>query len=263
VAALVASRALLSGALVFVAAVLKLFPIFAVGLLLRRARWLVAGAVLAGFAIYALGTLSTIREIRKTVPQVNDTSFGVRRFSDWASAALSGHSSPLGWDVAVVVLALVAAILLRGRLRAHLPPGNDRALDLFWAGACVYVGSYAFFRSFDYRLAFALLTFPQLLRWARSRSLVAVVTLLGLFGAFWLDAPWRGVPVLSFLAHSHVVSLPPVVAAQLLLFLGLLGGLAATAPPLPHAVRSRTTRQREASSGAAGASSVSSVRSGR
>ena len=54
------------------------------------------------------------------VPQVNDTSFGVRRFSDWASAAVGGHSSPVGWDVAVVVVAFVAAILLRRRLRPQL-----------------------------------------------------------------------------------------------------------------------------------------------
>src|SRR5581483_4491573 len=111
-----------------------------------------------------------------------------------------------------------------------LPQGRDRELDFFWVGACIYAGSYALFRSFDYRLAFALLTVPQLLRW--SRSVVGVVTLLALFGALWLDAPWSGVPVLGFLAHSHFVSLPPVVGSQLVLFAGLVAGLAATAPPL-------------------------------
>ena len=146
---------------------------------------------------------------------------------------------------------------------ALLPETGTRELDLFWAGACVYVGSYVFFRSFDYRLAFALMTFPQLVRWARARSLIAVVTLVAFFGTLWLDAPWHGVPLLGWLQHSHVVSLPPVVASQLVLFLGLAAGLAATAPQLPYAVRSRTTRQRDASSGAAGASTVSSARSGR
>src|SRR5581483_7836588 len=270
-AALVAGRALVAGVLVFVAAVLKLFPIFAVGLLLRRARraaWLVGAAVLAGFAIYAAGTLDTIREIRRVVPQVNDTSFGVRRFSDWAAAALTGHSSPVVWDAAVVVAAVVVALLLRRRLRAHLAPGGERELDLFWAGACVYVASYALYRSFDYRLCFVLMTVPLLLRWSRQRRALAAVTLLALFGTLWLDAPWRGVPLLSWLARSHVVALPPVVLAQLVLFLGLVAGLVATAPTavpfrVPQLVRSRTTRQRDARSGAAGASSVSSARSGR
>ncbi len=270
-AALVAGRALVAGVLVLVAAVLKLFPIFAVGLLLRRARraaWLVGAAVLAGFAIYAAGTLDTIREIRRVVPQVNDTSFGVRRFSDWAAAALTGHSSPVVWDAAVVVAAVVVALLLRRRLRAHLAPGGERELDLFWAGACVYVASYALYRSFDYRLCFVLMTVPLLLRWSRQRRALAAVTLLALFGTLWLDAPWRGVPLLSWLARSHVVALPPVVLAQLVLFLGLVAGLVATAPTavpfrVPQLVRSRTTRQRDARSGAAGASSVSSARSGR
>ncbi|HZQ02861.1 MAG TPA: hypothetical protein VFA88_02450, partial [Gaiellaceae bacterium] len=143
-----------------------------------------------------------------------------------------------------------------------------RELDLFWAGASVYVGSYALYRSFDYRLCVVLMTVPLLLRWARERRAVAAVTLLALFGSLWLDAPWSGVPVLGWLAHSHVVSLPPVVLAQLVLFLGLVAGLVATAPAavpfrLPQLVRSSTTRQREARSGAAGASSVSSARSGR
>ena len=270
-AALVAGRVFVSGALIFVAAVLKLFPIFAVGVLLRRVQrtaWIAAGAVLVGFAMYAAATLGTIREIARVVPQVNDQSFGVRRFSDWASAAVTGHSSPVGWDVAVVVVAVVVAVLLRRRLRAHLPPSGARDLDLFWVGACVYVASYALYRSFDYRLCFVLMTFPQLLRWARDRSLVGVVTLLALFGAVWLDPAWSGVPALAWLAHSHVVALPPVVLSQLVLFLGLVAGLVATAPTtvpfrLPQLVRSSTTRQREASSGAAGASSVSSARSGR
>jgi hypothetical protein len=255
VAALVAARRLvLSGALVFLAAVLKLFPIFAVGVLLRRASrraWTVAVVVLAGFAIYALGTLDTIRQIRRAVPQVNDTSFGVRRFSEWASAALTGHSSAVGWDVAVVVVAFVAAILLRRRLRARLTANGDRGLDLFWVGACVYIGSYAFFRSFDYRLAFVLMAFPQLLRWARDRSVVAVVTLVALLGTLWLDAPWQGVAVLGWLAHSHVVSLPPVVAAQLVLFLGLVAGVVATAPTsVPFRVPRPARPRREAMPGA-------------
>ncbi|MBV8395822.1 MAG: hypothetical protein JO064_06140, partial [Actinobacteria bacterium] len=221
VAAIYASRAVLAAAVVELAAALKLFPIFAVGLLLRRRYWLISGAVLVAFAAYALGTLSTIREIRKTVPQVNDTSFGLRRFSEWAAAAVTAHSSPVGWDVAVALVTLAAVVLLRNRLRALLPETGTRELDLFWAGACVYVGSYVFFRSFDYRLAFALMTFPQLVRWARARSWIAVVTLVAFFGTLWLDAPWHGVPLLGWLQHSHVVSLPPVVASQLVLFLGL------------------------------------------
>ena len=58
-------------------------------------------------------------------------------------------------------------------------------------------------------------------------------------------------------------TLPPAVACQLVLFIGLAAGLIATAPTALYAVRSRTTRQREASSGAAGVSSASSARSGR
>jgi hypothetical protein len=232
-------RRLVADTLVFLAAVLKLFPILAIGFLIRRAQrvaWIGAAAVLGGFAVYVVATRSYIREIFRAVPQVNDVSFGVRRFSEWASAALTDRPSLRAWDVAIVLAVLVVLILLRRPLRAHLPGGLYgaalRDLDLFWAGACIYVGSYAVFRSFDYRLAFVLLTLPQLLRWSREWRWLGIVTVLALFGTLWLDTPWTGVPVIGSLlrASKHVSTLPPAVAAQLVLFAGLLGGLIATAP---------------------------------
>jgi hypothetical protein len=247
-AALVAPRAIVSGALVFLAAVLKLYPIFAVGFLLRRPtrrNWTVAGVVLAGFTVYAVGTLDTIREIRKAVPEVDTTSFGLRRFSDWLAARVAGHSSPAGWDVAIVLVAFAAAFLLRRGLRRQLPQENDRTLDLFWVGACVYIGSYALYRSFDYRLAFVLMCLPQLLQWAREGSAVAFVSVVALFGALWLDTPWTGVPVLGWLAHSHVVSLQPAVASQLLLFFGLVAAVVATAPTSVPFRPTRSARSRQ------------------
>ena len=177
-----------TAALVFLAAVLKLFPILAVGVLLRRPQrlaWAAAAAVVAGFAIYVAATRHTIRELFRAVPQVNDYSFGVRRASEWASGAVTSRPPLRGWDVAIVVGVAVVVLLARRPLRTHLANGADRELDCFWAGACIYVGSYAVFRSFDYRLAFVLLTIPQLVRWAVARRWLAVVTLVALFGTLW------------------------------------------------------------------------------
>jgi hypothetical protein len=269
---------LVSDALVLLAAVLKLFPILAVGFLLprlQRLAWVGAAAVLSAFAIDVVATRGYIREIFRAVPQVNDTSFGVRRFSEWASAALTDRPSLREWDIAVVIAVFAVLFLVRRPLRAHLAgavgdAAAARDLDLFWAGACIYVGSYAVFRSFDYRLVFVLLTLPQLLRWVSARRWLAVATVLALFGTLWLDTPWTGVPVVgcALAAWKHLSTLPPAVAAQLVLFIGLVGGLVATAPTSlpfrrPQLARSSTTRQRQASSGAAGASTASSTRSGR
>lgn len=269
---------LVADGLVLLAAVLKLFPILAVGFLVRRSQrvaWAGAAAVLGAFAIDVVATRDNIRALLRAVPQVNDTSFGLRRFSEWASAALTDRPALRVWDIVVVIAVLVALFLVRRPLRAHLGGAVEdaaaaRDLDLFWAGACIYVGSYALFRSFDYRLVFVLPTLPQLLRWAGARRWFGIATALALFGTLWLDTPWTGVPVVgaALEAWKHVWTLPPAVASQLVLFIGLAGGLVATAPGIlpfwrPQAARSTTTRQRAASSGAAGASAASSTRSGR
>jgi hypothetical protein len=105
----------------------------------------------------------------------------------------------------------------------------------------VYVGCYALFRSFDYRLAFALMTVPQLTRWAGERSVLAAATLVGLFGALWLDTAWSGVPAIGAALHGWEratrtggAALPLAAISQLVLFAGLAAGLVATAPVRPR-----------------------------
>jgi glycosyl transferase family 87 len=255
-AVLVSSRqrvgTLLADALVLLAAVLKLFPILAAGFLVRRSRraaWVGAAVVLGAFAIDVVATRDNIRALAHAVPQVDDTSYGLRRFSEWASAALTDQPSLRVWDIAIVIAVLVAVGALRRPLRAHLGAAVEdavsaRDLDLFWAGALIYIGSYALFRSFDYRLVFVLPALPQLLRWAGARRWLGIVTLLALFGTLWLDAPWAGVPVIGAAldAWKHVSTLPPAVAAQLVLFIGFAGGLVATAPAFLPSWRSQTVR---------------------
>lgn len=236
-----------ANALVLLAGVLKLFPILAVGFLLRRperAARIGAGAVIGAFLVYVLATRAYIRRIFDAVPQVDGTSFGVRRVSEWVSAVLGDNSSLREWDLVVLGLVVVVVVVARRPLRARLtPPGDDAAaardLDLFWAGACVYIGSYAAFRSFDYRLVFVLMTVPQLVRWAGAGRWLAVATVVGLFGALWLDTAWAGVPVVGGAlsgwdgltrAGPPGQPLPLAAISQLVLFAGLVGGLLATAP---------------------------------
>ncbi len=251
-------RSIASHALILFAAVLKLYPIFAAGWLIRRpSRRAAIGfcAVLGGFALYALATLGDIRTLQRVTPESDTNSYGVRLFSEWLTAGVyaaarrvgTGSVEQLGlraWDLGVAALVVVAALLARRRLRAQLPDDPDphvqRELDLFVAGAGVYVCSYALFRSFDYRLVFLLLTVPQLLRWAGRRRPLALVSLAALLGVLWLDADLTAkVPGLgralrawndgSTFAPFHR-PLPLSFLAQLVLFAGLVCCLVATVP---------------------------------
>jgi hypothetical protein len=243
---------ILADALIGLAAVLKIFPIFATGFLaLRRSRrgLISIVAILVGFAAYAVAIRHELSQIRQALPQRNEYSYGLRRFSDWVSAGVEGSkaksASLPSWDVLVVVVVVVVAWLSARRIRPGLQPEEDpdpaalRDLDLFWAGACVYIGTYAIARNYDYRLVFCLMTVPQLCRWVAAGSKLAGGAVAGLLGVMWLDADWISYPGIRSLLdrwdHFTEVGptsqiLPLAAIAQLWLFIALVVLLAATAP---------------------------------
>jgi hypothetical protein len=184
--------------LLLLAAMLKLFPAFAWGPIVRqRPRFAIVGAagVTLGFVAYAVVTLDDIREIRRVSPQSDTFSYGVGPLAD---IDRFGSMSKLAFEVGAAVVAVAAAVLLAwisGRLGS---PEEVHSADAFCVGAGVYCGSYLFFYNFDYRLIFLLLTLPQLLRATRVRRARLPFPVLGL--ALVLVCSWLG------------TSLPPLPA---------------------------------------------------
>jgi len=225
-----------ASALILVAAILKLFPIAAVGMLTGLPRRVAAasiGSVLAIFAVYAAGTFGDVRTIDRVLPQDDEYAYGVHITGDWL-----GHFAGAGsvWDAALVVSAIVAALAVRRPVSMRLAMASSRELDLFCAGAGVYVATFALVRSADYRLVFLLLTVPQLARWAAARRVLAIATLGGVLVTLWFPTewPWANVPVVEDILrrwNSAVVAggeiLPPAAPAQVLAFAGLACLLAA------------------------------------
>ena len=239
---------LLAHGLLLFAAILKLFPIFAIGVLLRqpRRRALIGfGAVVVCFGLYLVAIRSELRTLARVTPQPDTFAYGLLIISQWfaaGTAAITSLSHARAWQAALLVLIVAAALLAQRRGRIQLPratgPAAQRDLDLFVAGAGVYVCSYALFRNFDYRLVFLLLTIPQLVRWAAERRPLAVLPLAALLATLWLDSNMTSqVPLLGRALHSwdnltnvepFDQPLPIALIAQLVLFAGLtacLGGL--------------------------------------
>ena len=237
-----------SGAALLVAAMLKLFPVFATGFLLRRAerqRVMTAVAVLALFAVYVIALQHQLREVVSAVPQSDSFSYGVRRISEWTSAVMTKSVSASlrsfrAWDVVLILGAVGAGVLVARRLRlaSWINAGaTERDLDLFWAGACTYALTYPIARSFDYQLVFLLPTIPQLVHWARAGSRFALLTIAAEIVVTWLDE-WTRPPLLGSPLHwwdrltsvgPDAQQLPIVLSAQLVLFGALVAWLAATA----------------------------------
>ena len=186
-----------ASALILVAAVLKLFPIAAVGMLARlprRAAVMCVASVVGLFAVYAAATYRDIQTIERVLPQGDEYAYGLHIFGSWL-----GRPRRAGTDVGcyLVILAIAAAMAFRRWLHNHLGTGPARELDLFWAGAGIYVATFVLGRSSDYRLVFLLLTIPQLARWASARRALPIITLCGILLTLWLPSPWSNVPVLN------------------------------------------------------------------
>ena len=238
-------------ALLFFAAILKLYPVFAIGAFVRRATRtsLVASlVVVAGFVVYLAATAHYVHEILTSIQPPSTLAFGVRRLTMWFSAlaerVLGGFGWFRPWDVVLALIGIGLGWLCARRLAGPIgarpvEPGAARDLDLFWAGACIYVGSYLVFVNQDYRLIFLLLTVPQIGRWAHERRGLAFVSVAALLVTLWLDV-WSGIPnsrpALDWWERITAVGsgvLPVAVIGQFVLFVSLIGWLIATAPAVP------------------------------
>lgn len=184
-------------AAIVLAGVLKLFPAFALAVLVRRrARWAALAASAVVLAVYAAATLDDIRTLRSVIPREVKNSYGAGVVSQalneagvsWAQSAASVRYIRLG--VIAAGLLLAAVLVLRTGGRGTSSP-SERRLDAFWAGAAVYAGTYLFGSNFDYRLVFLILCVPQLCTWARegdSPAPLPAVAVVAIVGTFWLSS---------------------------------------------------------------------------
>jgi hypothetical protein len=233
--------AVVSPMLVLAAAVLKVYGVFALpAFVLTRQRTAARTALVCVgvFAVYAALTVRDIVHIAKIAPQGVLYSYGARILpahvyhligpDHWAGPAI------LKQLIAGVPLAvLTGALALRVRRRYGTDPGADNgsALLALHLGTLIFLGTFAAGNNFDYRLVFLLLTFPQLLAWARTPthrlSSLAVATLLAILVLLWVGslsemlALWDEIAswiAAGLLAAVGAATLPPLrtLAATLL-----------------------------------------------
>jgi hypothetical protein len=171
---------ILSPFLVLVAATGKLYPVFglpAYALLRHRRAAMAAAACGLLFLAYVAVTLDDVKTVATTATQGQHYSYGARILigrayhlvagQDWQGASMAAQA------LAAIPL-LLLAVFLWVWLRRRLGPGAGDAaqaptaeLLAFYLGALLYVGTFAVFRNYDYRLVYLLLTLPQLMRGVR------------------------------------------------------------------------------------------------
>jgi hypothetical protein len=170
----------MSFSLISVATLLKVYPVaaFSVFLTLKPESW---KRVIGLVCIVVIGFAATAGELNRVgqlIPQPWDIAVGSKVFlfavidnyksSAWSETVESNLTA--FWATAVGIGIVVALFLTKFLLRKNLS-GNDRhpiILHLFVVGASIYSLCFITSSSYDYRLIFLLLVFPQLFFWRSS-----------------------------------------------------------------------------------------------
>ncbi len=240
----VARRPTLGAGIVGLAALLKLYPIFALTALFggeRPKALRLAAVVGAGFCFYAWSTRDDLALIAANTQHWPPISYGIEIAPRWLAQNLGqnvGFARGLFLAAAYLAAAavLAASARLRGRVRIE-DRESARSSAAFRVGASVYVGSFLLGSNFDYRLLFLLFTLPRLSAWAsveepvlrRAARATLGILLLLLWSSLWRrglaqfpagDALGRALDeALTWcawcaLASGLVLSLPPLRASS-------------------------------------------------
>jgi hypothetical protein len=198
----------LRAATIFVAAVLKLFPIFAAVCFLPRraaagANWSRLLYALAIGLLFAGYLLIYHADIRHVLVNTEKAGAGAQSYGVWVLNFLANERFPqLGVSEPLIytafAIALVAILSFFRPLTSLLQTRDssngdlDFAETLFLAGGGIYVVSFLTAANWDYRMIFCLLTIPFLLRMENVyvRWLFAICLLLGL--NYFLLVSWGG-----------------------------------------------------------------------
>lgn len=196
------TRAFAYGALLL-AAMLKLYPLFASGVLLRQGpRRALEGclAVLVPFAVYALLTWDDLVVTAENMSRSVHFSWGASVLPlDLGATGRTERLLVAAGLVGGLVLSAALAALWRDRPRSGAAH-EARSLDAFWIGAGVYVGTFAVGNNYNYKLVCLIFVVPQLLRWTReaqSRVPAAPLALLATVATFWLGVETPIFPVVG------------------------------------------------------------------
>ena len=167
-------------AILFVAALLKLYPVLCWPALVRtRGTLVLAGVLAAAFVLLLQDELSAIHRAQ---PMRAYLSYGSASYA--YAFKVMGHVTVPGLLIsAVLVLASLAMLLLfAGHIRFVQDERFEARRRLFYAGAFVFLGTFVLGSNWDYRLAFLLFCVPLLatLESATFRRALLAILLLSL-----------------------------------------------------------------------------------
>jgi hypothetical protein len=174
----------LAAFLLALSSIIKLFPFFGITVLFKESRnrflVLLAGC-LAVLVLYMAATWESVSAAWNFTMRGDGLSYGtnvfVTRYETAITDVLQHWFTPHRTDLLLGYLPLAAGLVLLLlvfilALSSSWQPAEStgRNVDAFRMGASIYVGTFLLGNNFDYRLAFLVLTVPQLVEWMRTED---------------------------------------------------------------------------------------------
>ncbi len=222
-----------AGAILALAIVLKLFPMFcvAVGAKFTRRVLVFSGAMTLLSMIYLAVIFSFILLIRRNVPTTFMLSYGyktiflgfdyMRTEARLNPVGLADTWLPMAMAVFVLIFAAGAAFLAFRNGRSFCAVTDSMAGTAFLFGSGIYCGTFLLGTNFIYRLMFLLLCLPQLMDWRvesrnkGARTIIESSLLVAVLSVLWLNGDANG--------HTTFLLVPQLI--DWLLFFALAGVL--------------------------------------
>jgi len=233
--------------IILITAFLKLFPIFALVVLLReRKKTLVflAAVLVVPFAVYWFSNLEELEKISRNL-NLSETwnSFGYKvifiivanHFSSFNVAtglkAISKFSLALtvGVTCCSIGLRLIWKIFQQVKVWVNRDYDQNKSLDSiaigpyidsFRLGCGLYAGAFLMGTVYDYKLSFLIFCIPQMLHWIKGKNrlnVISSVALLGILGTLYLSSDQLSVLnfdevinwfLVGFCSYSFAITLP-------------------------------------------------------
>ena len=224
----VAATTALAVALVLMAFILKLYPLFGIGLLLGQKRKVALQAgLLAALAamLYVGASYRDLVMIRQVTPQFQYGSYGLDML--WLNVGGDFLSGRITAELCYLAVALCLVLALFGICSpkfetTEICDPDQRTMDAFRVGSGIYLGTFLLWNNVNYRLVFLLFVIPQLMFWSRSPSrrisIVSRSTLLAILVSMWTLALCR----LADAMHLGLWGALLLQVSNLLIFAGLL-----------------------------------------
>lgn len=190
------NSALVSLPLILFASILKVYPIFGLGYLLKESKKRFLYLLLFScciFLIYIIFTWDDLVQIKKVTFRGVTPSYGINVFSMWVRN-LSGSKFmgkvALGLSYLIIILIFITSLAISYKNQKSLIIKEGRHIDAFRLGAGIYLGTFMILgNNWDYRLMFLIFTIPQLIVWRNQKAtdllFVSKLTLLAIIISCW------------------------------------------------------------------------------